>query len=63
MNIVAMNVLFSKVKEGNLSAAIIWLKMRAGWHDAIPPKHEDNTQNVQVLLDMIRIRKDDSEKQ
>lgn len=32
-NIVAAKNLFAKVREGNLSACIFWLKARAGWSE------------------------------
>lgn len=53
MNIVAMNTVFEKVKEGDLKAAIAWLKMRAGWYEALPIVNSQQDQVLKYLLDQL----------
>lgn len=63
MNITAMNVVFAKVKEGSLKAAIAWLKMRAGWCEARPTEDPDRDKVLMYLLDMVHRGKNTAQEQ
>jgi hypothetical protein len=53
MNVVAMNTVFEKVKAGDLKAAIAWLKMRAGWVEALPVQGSQQEEVMKYLLDQL----------